>query len=105
MKKQIILLLVLFFTLFAASNSFGAIIVGRIVHVEGHIYRYLDDDRSWVETFVESPAGNSDVLATQTGSRAEIVFPNNSALRMDENTEIEILDLDGNASSFILPSS
>jgi len=102
MKKHIILLSVLFSILWTCNIAFGAIIVGRIAHVEGEIYRYMDVDKSWVETFVESPAGTQDVLATGGNSRAEIVFPNNVALRLDENAEMEILSLDEDGGSFVL---
>ena len=104
MKKLIILLPVLFFALLAANLSFGAIIVGRIAHVEGQIYRFMDGDQSWVETFARSPAGIHDVLSTGNDSRAEIIFPNNVTIRLDENTEIEILSLDKDRGSFILHS-
>ena len=42
MKKQIIFLLVLFVMLWIGTLAQAAIIVGRIVHVEGDIYRYMN---------------------------------------------------------------
>jgi hypothetical protein len=102
MKKLKILLPVLVFMLLAANSAFGAIVVGRIAHVEGEIYRYMDGEQSWVETFTRSPAGTQDVLATGNDSRAEIIFPNNVTIRLDENTEVEVLSLDEDSETFIL---
>jgi hypothetical protein len=94
MKKISIFLLVLFSAIWTSSAVDAAIIVGRISHLEGQIYRYMDVDDSWVATSLQSPAGTQDVLLTGDASKAEIIFPNNQLLRLDENTEIEILNLD-----------
>ncbi len=102
MKKHIIIIWVLFSVVCLAGTAFGAIIVGRIAHVEGQIYRYMDVDQSWVETFAESPAGTQDVLATGAGSRVEIAFPNNVLLRLDENAEMEIRNMEEDISLFAL---
>ena len=67
MKKQIIFLLALFSILWIGTVAQAAIIVGRIGHVEGDIYRYMDVGNEWVETFVDSPAGTGDILATGAG--------------------------------------
>ena len=102
MKKISIFLLVLISTLWLCSTAFGAIIVGRIAHLEGQIYRYMEVDQSWVDTFLDSPAGTQDVLATGYDSRAEIKFPNNMLIRLSENTEIEIVQLREDVSVFTL---
>ena len=102
MKRLGIFLLVLFSTVWLCSSASGTIIVGRITHVEGQIYRYMDVDRSWVETFLDSPAGTQDVLTTGAGSRAEIHFPNNLLVRLDANAEIEILQLREDEGKFTL---
>ena len=102
MKKNIIFILVLFSIVWFASTAFGAIIVGRIAHVEGKIYRYMDVGQSWIETFVESPAGTQDLLTTEGDSRAEIAFPNNMLLRLDEHVEIEILEMAEDTGIFAL---
>lgn len=103
MKKRIIFLVVLFSVICLGSSAFGAIIVGRIAYVEGQLYRYMDVEQNWVETFVESPAGTQDVLTTEADSRAEISFPNNLLVRLHENAEIEILKLEEDAGVFVLP--
>jgi hypothetical protein len=104
MKKQIIFLLALFSILWIGTVAQAAIIVGRIGHLEGDIYRYMDVGNEWVETFVDSPAGTGDILATGSGSRAEIIFPNRQVVRLAENAEIEIINLDENTGEFNLVS-
>ena len=74
MKKLIILLIVLLSAVWCGSAADAAIIVGRISHVEGDLFRYMDAEKSWVETHLQSPAGIEDVLATGYNSRAEITI-------------------------------
>lgn len=102
MKKLNFLLIVLLASLWLASSAFAAIIVGRIAHLEGQIYRFMDVDQSWVETFIDSPAGTLDVLATGPDSRAELKFPNNVLIRLDQETEIEIVELREDSGVFTL---
>ncbi|MDH3390993.1 MAG: FecR domain-containing protein, partial [Desulfobulbaceae bacterium] len=104
MKKYILFLLVLFSAIWIGSAVDAAITVGRISTVEGQIYRYMDVDDSWVATSQQSPAGTQDVLLTGGDSKAEIAFPNDQLVRLDENTEIEILELDDDIVEFILHS-
>jgi ferric-dicitrate binding protein FerR (iron transport regulator) len=104
MKKNILFLLVLFSAMWAGSVVDAAIIVGRISHIEGEIYRYMDVNESWVATSLQSPVGRQDVLATGDNSRAEFAFPDNQLMRLDENTEIEILNLEYDIAEFTLQS-
>jgi hypothetical protein len=64
----------------------------------------MDVDNSWVATFLQSPVGTQDVLLTGDNSRAEIVFPDNQLLRLEENTEVEILNLKDDSGEFTLHS-
>ena len=102
MKKLIITIVAFFAALWAVTAAEAAIVVGRISHVEGDIYRYMDVDDSWVATQLQSPAGIEDVLATGPESRAEIRFPNGMLVRLDENAEIEILELEDELGVFVL---
>jgi len=102
MKNYIFVLLVVFSVGWVGGAADAAIIVGRISHTEGQIYRYMDVDESWVEISQQSPAGTEDILLTGDDSRAEITFPNNMLIRMDEDTEIEIKNLDEEVGGFFL---
>ena len=93
MKRQIFFLLLLLIILLSGSTALGEIIVGRIAYVEGQIYRYMESNRSWTDTYRDSPAGTQDILATGEKSRAEIIFPGNIQLLLAENSEIEIINL------------
>ena len=104
MKKNILFLLVLFSAMLVGSVLNAAIIVGRISNVEGQINRYMAVDDSWVATSLQSPVGTQDILATRDDSRAEITFPNNQLVRLDEDTEIEILNLEDDIGKFGLYS-
>jgi hypothetical protein len=102
MKKQIILLLLVSAMFWIGTVAQAAIIVGRIGHVEGDIYRYMDVGNEWVQTFVDSPAGTGDILSTGAGSRAEINFPNQLVVRLAENAEVEIINLEEDIGEFYL---
>jgi len=102
MKKIILFLFVLFVALQIAGKANAAITVGRISHVEGEIFRFMDVDNSWVATFLQSPVGTQDALLTGDNSRAEIAFPNNQLMRLEENTEIEVLNLKDDSGEFTL---
>jgi hypothetical protein len=102
MKKLIITIVTCFAALWAVTAAEAAIVVGRISHVEGDIYRYMDVDDSWVATQLQSPAGTEDVIATGPDSRADIRFPNGMLVRLDENAEIEILELEEELGAFVL---
>jgi Family of unknown function (DUF6600)/FecR protein len=102
MKRLNILLLTLVTALCLGGTAFGTILVGRITHVQGQIYRYMDVDQSWVETFLDSPAGIQDVLTTGVDAKAEIEFPNGIITRLAQSTQVEIIQLRDNSGVFSL---
>lgn len=102
MKKHIVFILVLFLAVLMGGVSYGEIIVGRITHVDGQIYRYMDADQSWVETFADSPVGTLDVLRTAENSRAEMHFPNHVRVQLDQGAEIEVINLEEEKAEFFL---
>ncbi len=104
MKKNILFVVVLFTALQIVGTAGAVITVGRISHVEGEIFRFMDVDDSWVPTFLQSPVGTQDLLLTGDGSRAEIAFPNNQLMRLEQNAEIEILNLEDDSGEFSLQS-
>jgi hypothetical protein len=71
-------------------------LVGRITHLEGTLSRYADDQDDWVDTAQDAPVGTQDRLYTAAESRAEIILPNNTWIRMDGDTEIQIVTLGAN---------
>lgn len=70
-----------------------AILVGRISHVEGELSRYDSEADAWVSTTREGPFGLDDLLRTDIGARAEIILPNNTWVRIDGDTRIQLTAL------------
>ena len=93
-KKILWTILLSTFLLFAVQPSYGSILVGRITHVEGKILTYSEDEEDWVEVGTNAPVGAEDGFYTDKGTRAELVFPNDTMLRMGEMTEVEVLRIE-----------
>lgn len=69
------------------------ILVGRIAHIEGDLLRYLPQEKDWVLTVVDAPFGLEDVLYAGDDSRAELILPNATWLRIGEQTQVQMIDL------------
>jgi len=82
------------FLICAAQPAYGSILIGRITHVEGKVLTYGEDEEDWVEVGSNTPVGAEDGFYTNKGAKAELVFPNNSMLRIGEATEVEILRIE-----------
>jgi hypothetical protein len=68
------------------------ILVGRISHVEGDVFRYVPEEDDWVVTVKDAPFGLEDGLYAEEG-RAELIMPNNTWVRIDRETQIQLLEL------------
>ena len=66
--------------------------VGRLNHTEGVVTFSLAGDNEWTDAELNRPLTRGDRLWTDKGSRAEIQI-GSSAVRMDGQTQIEILAL------------
>jgi hypothetical protein len=95
----ILSLLVLPATFSAAQGLSGelsgeeGILVGRISHVEGSVFRYIPEEGAWVQVGTDSPFGLEDKLRSNSRSRAEVILPNNTWFRMDGDTHLHLLSL------------
>jgi len=69
------------------------ILVGRISHVEGSVFRYIPEEGAWVQVGTDSPFGLEDKLRSNSRSRAEVILPNNTWFRMDGDTHLHLLSL------------
>ncbi len=69
------------------------ILVGRISHVEGQLWRFVPDNGDWVATGKDTPFGFEDALHSDGDGRAEIIIPNNTWIRIDGDTQIQIMGL------------
>jgi hypothetical protein len=71
----------------------GTILVGRISHIEGQLSRYDPDGNDWVALVKDAPCGVDDLLYSDSESRAELIMPNNTWLRMDAETQVQLVAL------------
>lgn len=69
------------------------VLVGRISHVEGNISRYDPETDRWISTSREAPFGVDDLLRSDQDTRAEILLPNNTWIRIDGDTRLQLTAL------------
>jgi hypothetical protein len=70
-----------------------SILVGRISHVEGELLRYVPEEDAWVATVKDEPFYNDDLLRTEQKGRAELILPNNTWVRMNHDTQVQLQTL------------
>ena len=75
-----------------------AVIVGRVYHIEGDIFRYVPEERDWVAMVMEAPFGTEDVLSSGSWGMAELVIPNGTGIRIGNSTQIQVIGLDADLS-------
>ena len=86
-------------TLGLASESDEEILVGRIAHIEGKLLRYIEESKDWVNIVKDSPFGLDDALYSGDDAKAEMIMPNKTWLRVGENTQIQLIDLNSGATT------
>ena len=103
-RELLVLLFILSFLILPAALSAAqglsgepsgeeGILVGRISHVEGSVFRYIPEEGAWVQVGTDSPFGLEDKLRSDSRSRAEVILPNNTWFRMDGDTHLHLLSL------------
>jgi hypothetical protein len=80
------------------------ILVGRISHVEGRLLSYVPEEKEWIATVKDAPFGTNDTLYSEKDGRAEIIMPNNTWTRIDGNTQIQLILLNGDLTEVDVPS-
>ena len=73
------------------TNQEETVLVGRISHIEGQLLRYVPDEEDWFITAKDAPFGLNDTLRSDRNTRAEIIIPNNTWLRIDGDTQIQLI--------------
>ena len=96
MRWMTCLIIALLFT--AASPASGQqqkqpILVGHIDHLEGQLLRYVPETKDWVATVKDAPFGLEDALYADKNTRAEIIMPNSTMLRIGGSTQAQLLRL------------
>lgn len=100
MKTTLIRLLLCAAVLFAQSPAIRAaphkepVLVGRISFLTGLVQRYVPEQNEWATLVQDAPFGFQDTLYVAEGARAEIILPNSTWVRLGENTQVQLLQLD-----------
>lgn len=71
-----------------------ATLVGRISHLEGTLTRYEANRGEWVPMVKDAPVVAGDQLYSDPDAKVELILPNNTWIRIDGDTEIQLIDLD-----------
>ena len=79
------------------------VLIGRISHVEGLMFRYDPASDRWVSTTREAPFGVDDLLRSDPDARAEVLLPNNTWIRMDGDTRLLLTALNPEITEVDLP--
>jgi len=74
-------------------------LVGRISHVEGKLLRYVEEENDWVLTVKDAPFGLNDALYAGDFAKAEFMMPNRTWMRTGENTQVQLIDLNPDATT------
>jgi hypothetical protein len=69
------------------------VLVGRVFHIEGQLLRYDPEEQQWVAVQPDAPWGEDDTLYSVEKSRAELILPNNTWVRIGPNTEVKLVAL------------
>ncbi len=75
-------------------GSEEAVMIGRISHLEGGVLRYVPEKDDWVATVKDAPFGMDDTLRSDEHGRAEFIIPNNTWMRINGDTRIQIITLE-----------
>ena len=68
-------------------------LIGKVSATEGQLLRYVPQVQDWVPTVKDTPFGLDDTLSSGSGSRAEIINPNNTWVRIGSDTVIHLIKL------------
>jgi len=77
------------------SASQDPILVGHISHIEGQLFRFVSEGETaepdWVLIRKDAPLGPPDIFYSDRASKAEFIFPNNTLVRIDDSTQIDVI--------------
>lgn len=79
-------------------------VVGRITFMEKNVFRYLSDAKDWDLAMVDVPVSDGDVLYSDTQGRSELTFPNDTTVRLNDKTKVQVDGVKGNLTSLFVNS-
>jgi hypothetical protein len=83
-------------TAFAEDNPYADVRLSRISLIDGELLIQRGDDEEWTAASVNLPLRPHDRLWTTDGARGEVQFDDGTAIRIAENTSLDLLGLDQN---------
>ena len=102
--SSLFLLIVLPCSFALQTPSEEAVLVGHITHVEGEVLRYLPGDDDWDVITAHAPCGTDDLLYSDNNAKAEFIMPNNTWVRIGNNTQMHIIELKSDLTSVDIDS-
>jgi Family of unknown function (DUF6600)/FecR protein len=79
--------------LFGQGNAETSTGVARVSLIRGNVSMERGDSNEWVAVTVNTPLVPGDTLATGAGSRAEVQLDYSNVVRLADNSEVKIADL------------
>ncbi len=76
------------------ENPYTEVRLTRLSLIEGEVLLQRGDDEEWVAASVNTPLRPHDKLWTSDDARAEVQLDDGSIVRLAENTNLDILDLE-----------
>ncbi len=93
---QIIVIVLLTAVIGVSAQAEQGVTVGRISHIEGELLRYVPENKDWVTTVKDAPFGFNDALYSGRYSKAEIIMPNNTWIRIGNDTQLQLISASDN---------
>ena len=78
----------------AQQQDQDSVLVGRIAYIEGQVLRYVPEEKDWVATVQDAPFGLDDSLYAVENAKAELILPNNTWVRINSNTQLQLIKLE-----------
>ncbi len=80
------------------------VVVGRITFLEKNLFRYIQDAKDWALAARDVPVGDGDVFYSDTQGRSELTFPNDTKIRLNDESKIQIDGVKENLTSVYVNS-
>jgi hypothetical protein len=60
----------------SSAEDGPAVVVGRVYHIEGDLFRYVPEENDWVAVVKDAPFGTEDTLFSGNRGMGELIVPN-----------------------------
>ena len=99
LKSAVFAVVLLMFPAFSSAFEAG---FARISMIEGEVLVKTEESSEWLPAAVNTPLYEGDSIWSSEGSRAEIQLQNNSYVRLDARSSVDILSMDKDLQQFYL---